>query len=119
MPGTVCTPVVDLLSARRFSYGNEDHLQAAIAAALEDAGFDAEREVRLAAGGRIDLLVGRVGIEVKVDGAPGRVLEQLRRYVASEEIDGLVLVTSQFKHQMPVVLDGKPLATVSIAGAGL
>lgn len=119
MPATVCTPVVDVLSARRFSYGSEDQLQAGLAAALEDAGFEPEREVYLAGAGRIDLLVGRVGIEVKVAGSPGRVLEQLRRYAASGQIDGLVLVTSQFKHRMPEVVGGKPLECVSIAGAGL
>jgi alkanesulfonate monooxygenase SsuD/methylene tetrahydromethanopterin reductase-like flavin-dependent oxidoreductase (luciferase family) len=118
MPATIYTLIVDLLSARRFSYGNEEDLQAAIASALEDAGFEPEREVRVT-GGRIDLLVARVGIEVKVAGSPDRVLEQLRRYAASDEIDGLVLVTSQFKHRMPPALGGKPLACVSIAGAGL
>ncbi|MGH2878927.1 MAG: hypothetical protein ACRDK4_04880 [Solirubrobacteraceae bacterium] len=115
---SVCAPIVEALRAVRFNYGDEDRLQEGIAAALAAVGFDVEREVRLSARDRIDLLVGRVGIEVKVAGSPGSVANQLLRYAKSDRIDGLVLVTSRVRHLAPMVL-GKPIEVVQLAGAGL
>src|SRR5258708_35581089 len=86
---TVCAPIIDVLATHRFSYATEDDLQRGLAAALAGAGFDVEREVRLDNRSRIDLLVGRVGVEVKVAGAATSVLRQLRRYALSDRVDGL------------------------------
>jgi alkanesulfonate monooxygenase SsuD/methylene tetrahydromethanopterin reductase-like flavin-dependent oxidoreductase (luciferase family) len=52
--------------------------------------------------------VGTAGIEVKIAGQPGRVVEQLRRYAEHDRIDELVLVTSRVRHQAPGALNGKP-----------
>jgi hypothetical protein len=116
---SVCTPIVDVLAARRFSYASEEDLQAGLAAALADTGFEVEREVRLDDRSRIDLVVGRVGVEVKVAGKPGSVLSQLRRYAASDRLDGLLLVTSAVRHRLPDTVGGKPLSVFQIVGAGL
>lgn len=116
---SVCTPIIDVLAAHRFSYASEDDLQQGLAAALTGHGWDVEREVRLDNRSRIDLLAGRVGIEVKVAGAAAAVLRQLRRYALSDRVDGLVLVTSRVRHQLPAVLEGKPLSVYLIAGRAL
>jgi hypothetical protein len=103
----------------RFSYASEEQLQEGLAAALAEQGLDVEREVILDAASRVDLLVGRVAIEVKVDGAATAVLRQLRRYATSDRVDALVLVTGRARHTMPGEIDGKPVHVVKIFGAGL
>lgn len=93
----------DVLAALRcyeFRYANEDDLQVGVAAALELAGFDVEREVRLAPGDRIDMLVDAVGIEVKVAGTTASAARQCARYLRSSRVDELILVTSRARHEI-------------------
>ena len=111
--------IADVLRRHRFNYSNEDQLQEGIAAALTIAGFDVEREVRLTRSSRIDLLVGSVGIEVKVAGTPIDVASQLARYALCDRIEELVLVTSRPRHGLPPEPLGKPLEIIQLAGAGL
>lgn len=111
--------VVAPLRCRRFSYSAEDQLQQGVAEALAEAGLDAVREVQLGAAGRIDLMAGRIGIEVKVAGPPGAVVRQLGRYARSGRLDGLVLVTSRILHRPPARLAGIPVATVCTVLGGL
>lgn len=114
----------------RFRYVSEDQLQEALAAALTSAGFSVEREVRLDSRNRVDLVVmrpafgervERIGVEVKIDGSAADVARQCARYLASDEIDGLVLVTSRVGHVKVDEVAGreKPLAIVTLAEAGL
>lgn len=92
--------VVAALRATQFTYRDEDALQAGLAAALDDASIPNTREVRLGAGvGRIDLMAGPVGIEVKVAGSVGAVVRQLERYAAHPDIEHLVLVTTEPQHR--------------------
>jgi hypothetical protein len=108
--------VAEKIRAHRFHYADEDRLQRGLAALFGD---QAEREVRLDSRSRIDLMVGRVGIEVKVAGKPSAVLRQVERYLASDQLDGLVLVTTRVRHRPPAIVNGKPVRTVSLAGGGL
>lgn len=104
----------------RFRYASEDELQRGIAKALAGAGFVVEREVRLDGASRIDLLVDRVGIEVKVDGNARTVARQCARYLAHEPLDGLILVTNRVRHlRLPAEVNGKPIIVIELAGAGL
>lgn len=113
------TDVADTVAAARFGYRNEDELQAGLAAALVAAGHDVIREVRLAARDRVDLLVDRTAVEVKVAGTPERVLAQLARYAESDWVDDLVLVTTRARHRtLPDEVGGKPLRVVVLGGAG-
>jgi hypothetical protein len=115
----VADTVAAAIRRRQFPFGDEDQLQEGIAAALTEDGFDVEREVRLGARDRIDLLVGRVGVEIKIDGASARVLSQLRRYARHDAVDELVLVTRCTRHTAPAALEGKPVTVVNLAGVGL
>lgn len=104
------------LRGYRFSYGTERDLQNAIAEILRERWVVID-EHRLERGGRIDLYVRelRVGIEVKIEGAPGAVARQCGRYLASPDVDALLLVTRRARLRMPDELSGKPFAIVSLA----
>lgn len=111
--------VADVIRAHRYSYTNEDELQEGIAAALaRKKGWAPEREVRLDARDRIDIVVDRIGIEVKVAGRSSGVFEQLLRYAEHEEIAGLILVTNRWV-RLPDGISGKPLRAVSLAMGSL
>lgn len=103
----------------RFRFADEDALQEAIAAVLTDVGFTPKREVRLDARCRIDLLVDRVGVEVKVGGAAGDVVSQLTRYAAFDAIEELVLVTTRPRHKVPAFIAGKPCHMVMLGAQAL
>lgn len=85
--------IVTVIEARRINMTTEEAAHRAISAALTAAGIEHENEVRLSKGERIDMLAGRVGIEVKVQGQRRAIYRQLERYVLRPEIDALVLVT--------------------------
>lgn len=110
--------VLAVIRGHRYSYTNEDELQEAIAAALAVEELEPEREVRLGPHERIDILVGAIGIEVKVASSAAAVLEQLQRYAAHDRIEALVLVTTKWQ-RLPSEVGGKPLTTVSLALAAL
>lgn len=114
--------VVEVLSAYRFRWTSEDDLQAGVHGALSAAGLDPVREVRLSARDRIDVLVGTVGVEVKV-ARPGstasaeQVTAQLQRYAAHEQITELVLVTTTVRHKrVPAEVGGVPVRVVVLGG---
>lgn len=112
--------VAEAIGHHRFRYANEDMLQRGLAGALTLDGFDVRREVWIAEGCRIDLLVGRVGVEVKVGGSARDVVRQCVRYLESDLLDGLVLVTSRVRHHLDSMEVGdKPVRVVQLAGAGL
>lgn len=108
-----------LLSGYRFTFKDEAGLQESIAAALETSGCAVEREVRLDAHSRIDILVGRVGIEVKVKGSPTEVTRQLQRYAHSDLVDEIVLVTHRSAHGgfLPNEIGTKPVHVAWIGGS--
>jgi hypothetical protein len=109
--------VVAVIAAHRFGHATEAELQADV---LTRAGYSVKREARLSARNRIDLLVDRIGIEVKVDGSAGNVVRQLERYADSEALDALVLASSRRHHlAMPGSLNGKPVVVVSLVTGAL
>lgn len=109
--------VAAAITLAHFVYRAEDQLQEGIAAALTAAGMPVTREVRLTARDRVDLLTGRVGVEVKVAGAADAVLRQLQRYATSDRIDELVLVTTRAHHRaLPTQIGGKPLTVIALRG---
>lgn len=110
--------VVAAIRASAYTHINEKEWQAALAEALQGSGLPAEREVPLPGAGAIDLMSGRIGIEVKVAGTAAQVERQLRRYAHSERVDELVLVTNRVRHRnVPAILEGKPVTVLVITGA--
>lgn len=115
------TDVAEVVRAHRFAFRDEREFQEGIADALRSWGIAAERECVLADGaGRIDLRVGRVGVEVKVAGSVPQVLRQLGRYARSGRFDELVLVTVCAAHtRVPEAVAGIPVLVVPILTGGL
>lgn len=103
--------IADLVRRYRFTYRNEAELQDALAAMLEDADYDVEREVRISDRDRLDLMVGRVAIEVKTKGSPVNLARQLQRYAHSDLVEEIVLVTSRPQHEafLGAEIAGKPV----------
>jgi transaldolase len=87
--------VVALLKKFQFHYSNEIELQEGIAKVLTDAKIAFDREKSLGKAGRIDFLVGTIGIEVKIKGSPSAVGRQVINYLEKEELSCLILVTGR------------------------
>ena len=107
--------IVFALSAVRMPAQPEEYdIHAAVAAALKDAGLACEHEYRLGPRRRIDFRVGRIGIEVKKGRpAPSELLAQLRRYMESDDLDAVIVVT-QRAVALPGTIGGKPVKQVSL-----
>jgi len=74
-------------------------------------------EVRLTAADRIDFMVGRIGIELKIKGSLSDVTRQLHRYAQSPDVDALLLVTTRMKlRHMPPTMNGKPVLVAVLIG---
>lgn len=105
-----------VLRRYRLPVSNEAEMQAAIARAFEAERLPFRREVTRGAD-RIDFVVGRVGIECKVKGSLGDVTRQLHRYVQWDDLDEIVLVTTQAKHMaVPQELGGKTIRLHVVRG---
>ena len=82
--------------------------------ALSEAGIPYAHEVNLAPRCRIDLMCGRVGIEIKRGKPePQRIRQQLARYAACEGVDGLILVAERTV-VVPHTLCGKPVRVICL-----
>lgn len=92
----------------------------AVESLLREAGLDPEREVRLTARDRVDLMVGRVAVEIKVAGDVIDVLRQCQRYARSDQVDSVLLVTTSPGHtNIPPAVGGKPLRAIYVGGGWL
>ncbi len=68
---------------------------------------------------RIDFLVGRTGLELKVDGSLQAVTSQLSRYAQADRVDALVLLTTKLRLcRVPPMLNGKPVV-VALCSRGI
>lgn len=109
--------IVAVLRSYKLPFGEEQRLQDAVEEALREHKLEFRREHILRPGDRIDFLVGTIGIECKVEGSPAAVLSQLLRYAESNEVDGLILVTTRNTHRMAVTeLGGKPFHLIRVSG---
>jgi hypothetical protein len=82
--------------------------------ALSAAGIPCAHEAALAPRCRIDLLCGRVGVEIK-RGKPvrSRLISQLTRYAASGRLDGLIVVAER-SVSLPRALCGVPVRVLCL-----
>lgn len=118
---TTPSELVHVITRTPLRYATEAQLQEQLAAALTASGNDVTREVVLSDGSsRIDLMVGRIGLEVKVKGSLPDVRRQLSRYARTGDLDALILVTSRSAHHaIPATLAGIPLHLCSLVGVRL
>jgi hypothetical protein len=107
--------IQQLLERSRIGINTELEAQADIAAILQRAGLDVRAEVRLTQADRIDLLVGAVGIEVKIGGQKRRVYDQLSRYAVCPDIEALVLASSVSWRGGLGPIHGKPVFIASLS----
>lgn len=98
---------------------HESDISEAVADAFTRTGIAFQREVWLNDTDRIDYMVGRIGVELKLKGTVSAVTRQLARYADSDLIDELILVTTRYTHRGIVnTLRGKPV-TVLLCGSFL
>ena len=103
-----------LAAVRMPAQPEEYDIHAAIAQALSAAELAFEHEYKLGPRRRINFRVGRVGIEVK-KGRPASaaLADQLRRYLESDALDGVIVVTQRVT-AVPGTLCGKPVKLISL-----
>lgn len=109
------TEIIDALSAVRMPAQPEEYdIHAQVAMALGAVGLEYAHEYKLGPRCRIDFRVGRVGIEVK-KGRPvtAALTRQLRRYLESEALDAVIVVTQRVT-RLPAQIGGKPVYIVSL-----
>jgi hypothetical protein len=89
-------------------------LNIGVAGALDGSGLGYTHEYKLGPRNRIDFLVGRIGIEVK-KGRPAssRLVGQLRRYLESDALDGMIVVTQRVT-ALPATINGKPVKLITL-----
>jgi len=110
--------ITETLRGHRFVFSIESTLQEEIRAVLMAAGIPFSREHRLAPRDRVDFLIGRIGVEVKIKGTKRGILRQLQRYAESPAIAGLLLV-SNVSTGLPETINGKPVHSLSLGEAWL
>lgn len=94
----------------------EAEMQRALELALENEGIAFKREVKRGLD-RIDFVVGRVGVECKVHCPTAALTRQLTRYALWDDIDELLVVTSDAKHvAVPPRLNGKDVRVHVVRG---
>lgn len=92
----------------------EFDLHAAVSEALSRAGIDHAHEYRLAPRCRIDFLAGRIGLEIKKGRPTASALKaQLMRYLESDALDAIVVVT-QRATPLPRAILQKPVEQISL-----
>lgn len=103
-----------------WAVNGEKDLHDVLTTRLHEAGYHCTREARLTARDRVDLLVDRVAIEVKVAGSLIDVLRQCQRYARSDDVDSVLLVTTVPAHTgAPPTIGGKPLRVLYVGGGWL
>lgn len=115
---TSCSDMIGLLKQWKVRFDTELALQDDVAVVLREGGYEYKREHQFNKSDRIDFLVGRIGIECKIDFSANEVLRQLSRYATSSEVDELLLVTTKACHRRldGQVIQGKMIRVYWISG---
>lgn len=116
MPGLADVLRSDLSAAR---VCNEVELQAWVGRILTAHGVAHQRERALPGVGRPDFLVGRVAVEVKVDGSRMALLRQVLRYATCPEVGAILVVTTRLAHRLPATLQDKPVTVICVTAFGV
>lgn len=112
--------VAAIIALKSHTWNTEAELQESIAETLKAAGLEVTREVALSGGlGRIDLMIGDLGIEVKIKGSWQQLTRQVMRYSHAPEIKALLVVTTKAAHarNVPLASNGVTILTHLLRGA--
>ena len=113
-PRFIARRIAVAIAASRVNLSTEITAHTSLAAILRERGFDVATEVRLTDKDRIDIMVGGVGVEVKVAGGRRDIYRQLERYAASDQIEALVLATAGAWPAQMTVIGEKPFFLASL-----
>ena len=114
-PSPEADRLIRLIGSARVDLSTEAAAQRGLARLFESEGLPYEAEVTLSAADRIDFLLGRVGVEVKIGQPRRQILRQLERYAGSERLDELLLVSSAPFPSDGFRAHGKPVFVVSLS----
>lgn len=120
---SVLTPtlaeVLTSLRGKRFRYQTELDLHEGLSAAFDEGGVAHRREVYVP-GGRIDFVVARLGIEVKIKGTATALERQIGKYALADELDEFLVITTRRTHNaVPRTIGGKRVWVHIIGGLSL
>lgn len=87
-PSPEAERLIRLIGSARVDLSTEAAAQRGLARLFEADGLGHQAEVPLSAADRIDFLVGRVGVEVKIGQPRRQILRQLERYAGSDRLTG-------------------------------
>lgn len=104
-----------LISTARVDLSTEAAAQRGLSALFAAEGVPFRAEVVLAPSDRIDFLVAKVGIEVKIGHPRRTILRQLERYAGSDRIDALLLVSSAPFPAEGFEINAKPVSVVNLS----
>lgn len=104
-----------LIGSARLDLSTEGAVQRGLARLFEEEGVSFEAEVVLAPSDRIDFLIGRVGVEVKIGHPRRAILRQLERYARSDRVDAILLVSSAPFPSAGFVLNRKRVQVVNLS----
>lgn len=109
--------LIEALNGYKIPFAKEAEMQRMIERILKAESIPHYREFAFNPKDRIDFLVGKIGIECKVDGSKHAVARQLLRYAERPEVEALLLITSRSTHTFPAdVLLGKPFKVYRVSG---
>jgi hypothetical protein len=115
---TTLAELDEVVRSAQFNFADELDLQNGLAIQFDNRNIQYQREALIGAASesRVDFLISRIALEVKVGGSLADVMRQLSRYAKSPSVDALMLVTSRLRHRvcLPEKVNGKPLQVTEI-----
>ncbi len=111
--------LLSLLSNYTYDSTDERIFQDGIERVLKEFTSEYSREMTLGDCGTIDFVVRGTGIEAKIKGNRHAVLRQIARYLESDYINGLILISAKrsLVAGIPATLNGKPVAALYVGRA--
>lgn len=107
--------IAGVLRQYTYNFADERTLQDGLEQVIS-AHWEYRREYELSTTDRPDFWLPEFGIavEVKIGGPTSSVLRQLYRYAGHEQVQGILLVSSCMRHQVPDSMNAKPVLKLQL-----